>query len=194
MKMLNSQFLTAKQLSKIKFKNIGKNVLIDRNVIIPNPERITIGNNVRIDTNCILSASKNSEIILKNNIHIAPFCLLYSASEYKILFENHSGLAAGCKLYGRTENYGGEFLMNPTHSENDVDIIRNNIILKKYATLGCDTILFPGSVIPEGTVIGSKSLYTGKNKLEKWAIYAGSPIKLIKYRKNDCIKLSTKYS
>tara|TARA_B100001142_G_scaffold325505_1_gene379227 strand:- start:8664 stop:9251 length:588 start_codon:yes stop_codon:yes gene_type:complete len=193
-KLLNSQFLNKKYLSRLNFKNIGKNVLIDKNVIIPNPHRITIGNNVRIDTNCILSASKNSDIIIKNNVHIAPFCLIYSGENYKILLEDHSGLAAGCKLYGRTENYDGTFLMNPTHSENDVKIIKDNIILKKYATLGCDTVLFPGSIIPEGTVLGSKSLHSGKKELEEWAIYAGIPIKLIKYRKNDCIKLSKKYN
>jgi acetyltransferase-like isoleucine patch superfamily enzyme len=192
--ILNGKFLNKKQLYEINFKKIGENVLIDKNVLIPNPERITIGNNVRIDTNCILSAAKNSEIILKNNIHIAPLCILYSASKYKIILENHSGLAAGCKLYGRTENYDGRFLMNPTHFENDLDIIRDNIILKKYATLGCDTILFPGSIIPEGTVIGSKSLYTGKKPLKDWAVYAGAPIKLIKYRNKNCKELSKKYN
>lgn len=192
--MLRSKFLKFNELSKLNFKKLGQNVLIDKNVIIPNPERISIGNNVRIDSNCILSAPENSNIILKNNIHIAPFCLIYSASYYKVILENHTGLAAGCKLYGRTENYDGNFLMNPTHLYNDLDIIGNNIILNKYATLGCDTVLLPGSVIPEGTVIGSKSLYTGKKPLENWSIYAGSPIKLIKHRNKGCIKLSEKYN
>ena len=62
--ILNRKFLNVNELSKINFKKIGKNVLIDKNVMIPNPERISIGNNVRIDTNCILSAQKNSEIRL----------------------------------------------------------------------------------------------------------------------------------
>ena len=41
---------------------------------------------------------------------------------------------------------------------------------------------------------GSKSLYTGKKPLKDWAVYAGSPVKLIKYRNKNCKELSKKYN
>ena len=92
MNRLLSGSLTTNELLKLNFKSIGKNVLIDRTVLIPNPLNIKIGNNVRIDCNSILSASNNSEIILRNNVHLGPFSLLYGADNHKIIFDNHSAL------------------------------------------------------------------------------------------------------
>ena len=73
-------------------------------------------------------------------------------------------------------------------------MLKGDIILNKFVTLGAETILFPGSNIPIGTVLGSKSLYTGKHKLNEWSIYAGVPLKFIKERHRDCEVLSKKYN
>jgi acetyltransferase-like isoleucine patch superfamily enzyme len=192
-KLLSSRFLSQKELLSLNFRKLGKDVLIDENVFIPNTNNIEIGNNVRIDMGSIISVPKNGEIIIKNNVHIAPYNLIYCGNNFKILFDNHSGLAAGCKLFGRTENYDGSFLMNPTHNSEDVMLIEGNIILEKFATLGCDCVLFPGSTIPIGSVLGSKSLYTGKKKLDEWSIYAGNPLKFFKTRDKHSEILSNKY-
>ena len=76
-KLLNSRFLSRKELMSLNFKKIGENVLIDKNVFIPNTNNIEIGNNVRIDMGSIISVPKNGEIIIKNNVHIAPYNLIY---------------------------------------------------------------------------------------------------------------------
>ena len=70
------KYLSLSQLSKLNFKKIGKNVLIDKNVLIPFPQNIEIGNDVRIDTMCILSSGNKGNIIIKNNVHIAPLNLI----------------------------------------------------------------------------------------------------------------------
>ena len=111
----------------------------------------------------------------------------------KIVFENHSGLSAGCKLYGKSGNYDGNSLLNPTHNEEDTEIILGDIIIHKFASIGTDSVLMPGSVIPIGTTLGAKSLYTAKYKLDEWSIYAGIPVKFIKKRSNKCELLSVKY-
>ena len=188
------KYLSLSQLSRLNFKKIGKNVLIDKNVIIPFPNNIEIGNDVRIDTMCILSSGKNGNIIIKNNVHIAPLNLIYCADNHKIIFENHSGLSAGCKLYGKTDNYDGNYFINPTHKKEDTQVIGGDIILNKFSSIGTDSILFPGSIIPTGTVLGAKSLYTGKHILNECSIYSGIPVKFIKKRSNNCELLSVKYN
>ena len=193
LRTIRSGYFTYKELKKMNFKKIGENVLIDKSVLITKPESIEIGNNVRIDKNCLLSISKDSKIIIKNNVHIAPFNLIYTGINKKIIFGNHSGLAANCKLYGKTENYNGDYLMNPTHKDNDVNMINGDIILNKFATLGCNSTLFPNSIIPVGTVLGAYSLYNGKKELDEWSIYTGIPIKFFRKRSNKCILLSEKY-
>jgi len=187
-------YFSLNELKSFNFRRIGKNVLIDKNVLIPNPSNIEIGNNVRIDTNCILSSGKHGKIIIKNNIHIAPFNLIYCSDTYKVILENHTGLSAGCKLYGKTDNYDGNYLIGPTHYDEDVKLIEGDIILNKFSVLGCNTVLLPGSIIPEGTILGSNSLHTGKKQLKEWSIYAGSPAIYIKDRKRKCESLSKKYN
>lgn len=188
------RYLSLSQLSKLNFKKIGKNVLIDENVMIPFPHNIEIGNNVRIDTMCILSSGKKGNLLIKNNVHIAPFNLIYCADNHKIVFENHTGISAGCKLYGKTSNYDGTYLTNPTHKQEDEQIIGGDIILNKFVTIGTDCVLLPGSIIPIGTVLGAKSLYNGKYKLDEWSIYTGVPAKFIKKRNNNCELLAEKYN
>jgi acetyltransferase-like isoleucine patch superfamily enzyme len=188
------KYLTLSQLSRLNFKKIGKNVLIDKNVIIPFPNNIEIGDDVRIDTMCILSSGKKGNIIIKNNVHIAPFNLLYCADNHKIVLENHVGLSAGCKLYGKNDTYDGSYLIGPTHKIEDTKVIGGDIVLNKFASIGADSILFPGSIIPIGTVLGSKSLYTAKYCLDEWSIYAGIPVRFIKKRSNNCELLSLKYN
>lgn len=188
------RYLTTTQLSRLNFKKLGSNVLIDKNVIIPFPHNIEIGDNVRIDTMCILSSGKSGKVIIKNNVHIAPFNLIYCADNHKIIFEDHSGLSAGCKLYGKTDNYDGTYLTNPMHREEDIQIIGGDIILNKYVVIGTDSVLLPSSIIPIGTVFGAKSLYNGKYKLDEWSIYTGVPVKFIKKRNNNCELLAQKYN
>jgi galactoside O-acetyltransferase len=151
----------------LNLKKIGKNVLIDKNVIIPFPNTIEIGNDVRIDTMCILSSGKNGNIIIKNNVHIAPFNLIYCGDNHKIFLGNHIGLSAGCKLYGKNDTYDGSYLMGPTHKVEDTKIISGDIIINNFASIGADSILLPGSIIPKGTILGAKSLYTGKYSLRR---------------------------
>ena len=45
----------------------------------------------------------------------------------------------------------------------------------------------PGIIIKEGTAIGANS-FINKNT-DEWKIYGGSPIKFIKNREKNCLKL-----
>jgi galactoside O-acetyltransferase len=68
-------FYSKNELVEIGFKSIGDNVLISNRCSIYNPKNIELGNNVRIDDFCVISAG-NGGIKLGNNVHIAIFCSL----------------------------------------------------------------------------------------------------------------------
>ena len=46
---MNTSFYSESELKRLGFKSVGKNVLLSRKSSIYLPEKITIGNNVRID-------------------------------------------------------------------------------------------------------------------------------------------------
>ena len=64
-----------KDIESIGFKSVGKNVLISDKSTIYNAKNIEIGDNVRIDDFCVISAGEGG-IKIGNNVHIAVFCSL----------------------------------------------------------------------------------------------------------------------
>ena len=83
--MKHSSFYSEEELLKIGFKSIGKGCLISRKTSFYGVDKISIGNNVRIDDFCILSGN----ITLGNNIHISAYVALYGAEG--IVFEDYTG-------------------------------------------------------------------------------------------------------
>ena len=72
-------FLSKPQLLALGFKSLGENVNISDKSSIYNPHNISIGNNVRIDDFCILSAG--SEIVIEDYVHIACYSSLIGAGK-----------------------------------------------------------------------------------------------------------------
>ena len=80
-------YYTEDELKELSLKSFGTNVLISKKTSLYNPSNIEIGNNVRIDDFCVLSAGKDG-ISIGNNIHIGSFCLLVGAA--KITLKNYN--------------------------------------------------------------------------------------------------------
>ena len=56
------------------FKKVGTNVIFGKNLTIRYPHKISIGNNVIIDDNCLLDAKgkENNGIVIEDNVIIVP--------------------------------------------------------------------------------------------------------------------------
>ena len=68
-----NNFFNEEELNKMGFKSIGKNVLISKKASIYSPEKIKIGDHVRIDDFTILSGN----ITIGNYVHISAYVALY---------------------------------------------------------------------------------------------------------------------
>ena len=55
---------------KYKFKKIGRNVQLGKNIYFRYPEKIEIGDNVIIDDFSYFSTS----LVIEDYVHISPFC------------------------------------------------------------------------------------------------------------------------
>ncbi|HRY18198.1 MAG TPA: acyltransferase, partial [Candidatus Competibacteraceae bacterium] len=102
---------TYDELQELGFFRIGKEVFISNKVSLYKCSKIQIGNNVRIDDFCVLSAGEGG-IKIGDYIHIAPFCSIMGAG--KIEMENFSGLSSKVSIYSSSDDYSGKFLTNPT--------------------------------------------------------------------------------
>lgn len=185
-KIIMNSFYSEKELQELGLKKIGKNVLISRKSSLYGCDKISIGDNVRIDDFCVLSGS----IILGNYIHIAVYSALFGGSA-GIEMKDFSGLSSRCVVYAESDDYSGEMLTNPTIPEKYVGVIRKKVILNKHTIIGSSTTILPGVVIGEGTAVGSMSLVN--KSIGDWSIYAGIPCQRIKDRSRNLLQIEEQF-
>ncbi|GHW53747.1 acyltransferase [Vibrio cholerae] len=179
-------YFTDKELKKIGFKSLGKNVKISDRASIYNPELIEIGDNSRIDDFCVISG----KITIGRNVHIAPFCLV-AGGEKGVILEDFSGLAYQVQVFTQSDDYSGLTLTNPTIPSMFKREIKREILISKHVIVGAGSIIMPGVILKEGTSIGAMSLI--RKSTESWSIYLGNPAKKIKDRKKDLLQLEKLY-
>lgn len=176
-----NSFYSLEELTELGFLSVGTNVLISKKASFYSPEKMIIGDNVRIDDFCILSGN----IDLGSNIHISAFCGLYG--KYGITMEDYTGLSPHTMVFSAVDDFGGDYLIGPIHPEVKTNIISGKVLLRKYSQIGAGSVVFPSVEVSEGSVVGSISLVN--KSLEAWGIYAGIPAKKIKSRNKGLLKL-----
>lgn len=180
-----SSFYSEEELRNIGFKKYGENVLISKKASIYSPERIEIGDNVRIDDFALLSG----KIIIGNYVHIAAYAALF-AGEEKIEMKDYSGLSSRVTIYTQTDDYSGKYMTNPTVPKEHKNIIKKEVILEKHAIIGASSVVLPGALVGKGAAVGSMSLVN--KSLEEWSIYAGIPCKRIGERSKELLEYERK--
>lgn len=181
-----TSFYTNEELQDLGLQSYGQNVLISKKVSIYKPEKIKIGNNVRIDDFCILSGS----ISIANHIHIAAGCYLF-AGNIGIEIENFSCLSSRVSIYAISDDYSGNFMTNSVIYEKYKNIIAKKVIIKKHSIIGTGSTILPGVIIEEGTSVGAMSLLT-KTTLP-WYIYIGIPAKPFKKREKKLLDMEKNF-
>lgn len=129
------------------------NFRIHARASIRNAQNIYLGENVRITMDCCIWAEQNSKIIFGDNVLVGP------------------GVKMFCGNHGTKRN--GTPMVFQDRSENDI-IIGNDV------WIGANSILVSGAKINDGAIIAAGSVVT--KEIPAYAIAAGSPAKVIKYR------------
>lgn len=177
-----SNFYAEEELKEIGFNSVGKKVLISRKASIYAPQKIIIGDNVRVDDFCILSGN----IKLGSNIHISAYCALYGANG--IEFEDYTGMSPKSMIFSAMDDFSGDYLIGPIHDQKFTNVTGGKVLIKKFSQLGANTIVFPNLIIGEGAVTGALTL-VNKN-LDPWTINIGVPSRVLKGRNKNCLKFS----
>ncbi len=177
-------FLTNEELRNLGLVDFGKNVRISKKASIYNPSNISIGNNVRIDDFCVISAG-NGGIEIGNFVHIAVFSLFIGAG--KITLSDFCNISSRVSIYTSNDDYSGTTMSNPTVPSQFTCVTHADVFLGKHVIVGSGSIVLPGVTLEDGVAVGSLSLVS--NSCKAFGMYAGSPAKLIKERKRDLLEL-----
>jgi acetyltransferase-like isoleucine patch superfamily enzyme len=180
----NQGYFESEELRKFGFKSVGENVKIAKNTTIIGLNNISLGNNIRIDGNVIISAYSGS-LTLGNYIHIGGSCHLSCAGG--IALKDFSGLSQGVKIHSGTDDYTGKSLTNPTVPHKYLKVKIAPVLLGKHVIVGSNSVILPGVTIGDGSSVGALSLVT--KSLDEWGVYFGAPAKKLKARSKDMLKL-----
>lgn len=180
-------FLSREELKALGIKSCGEDVLIGRHAVLYTPEKLSIGNHVRIDDFTVISG----RVTLKDYIHISQFCGLYGGDE-GIVMEDFSGLSSKCSVYAVSDDYTGESMTNPmVPAQYKPRVVNGSVSIGRHAIVGCNSVVLPGVNLAEGTAVGSMSLCN--KSTEEWSIYIGIPAKRKGDRKRDILELEKKF-
>jgi acetyltransferase-like isoleucine patch superfamily enzyme len=182
-----TSFYSITELDHIGFCSVGSNVFISKKASFYGASRISIGNNVRIDDFCVLSAGIGG-IKLGNYIHIGIYSSL--VGEAAIEMEDFSGLSSRVSIYSSNDDYSGEYMSNPTVPQKFTSVYSADVLLCKHSLVGSGSIILPGVTLNQGAVVGALSLIN--KDCESFYIYKGSPAKKIIKRKNNVLTLEDK--
>jgi galactoside O-acetyltransferase len=166
------------------FDKIGENVKISKMAALYGTEKISIGNNVRIDDFCLLSG----KIIIGNNVHIAAGCYIFGGEE-GVEMEDYTGISSRCIIYAITDDFSGNALPHPTIPMEFRNVIQEKVVLKKHALIGTSVVILPGVNVGEGCAVGAMSLVN--KSLPAWKICVGIPARPIGERSKRILELET---
>lgn len=181
-------YLSEKELHALGLNNFGKNVKISTRASIYRAERISIGNHVRIDDYCVISAGDGG-IFIGSYVHIAVYSSLIGRE--KIELSDFSGLSARVSIYSSSDNYSGKYMTNPTVPDEYTGVHHMPVSLGRHVIIGTGSVILPGTVLEDGVAVGALSLVKGRCR--EFGIYSGTPAKRISERKKNLLELETKF-
>lgn len=168
---------------KQDYKSFGRNSWVSPKASIYGAERIEIGDNVRIDDFCILSAGEGG-IKIGSHIHIACYSSLIGKELIQI--DDYAGIGARCSIYSSSDDFSGNALVGPTIDAKYTNVRSAKVWMRKYSVICCGVVILPGVTLDEGCAVGAMSLV--KKDLGSYKIYGGNPIRFIRDRETRMTK------
>ena len=176
--------LTREQIKEMGFSHVGENVRLSDKASYYNCKNIVIGDNVRIDDFCVLSAGDGG-IEIGRFIHIAVYSSLIGAG--KIVLHDFCNISSKVAIYSSNDDYSGASMTNPMVPHEYTNVSHADVIIGRHVIVGSGSIVLPGVTLDTGVAIGALSLVT--RSCEEFGIYSGIPAKRIKERKRDLLEL-----
>lgn len=180
--------LSREAIDALGFASVGEDVQISDRASFYGVSRIFLGNNVRIDDFCVLSAGAGG-ITVGDYVHIAVYSSLIGAGQ--ITLSDFCNISSRVAIYSSNDDYSGVTMTNPTVPSEFTGVTHADVLLSKHVIVGSGSIILPGVTLEEGVAVGALSLV--HKRCQAFGIYAGNPARRIKERKRDLLELEQRF-
>jgi acetyltransferase-like isoleucine patch superfamily enzyme len=160
----------------------GEQVFIGHNVMFAYPELVWLGDRTRIDPFTLVT----TRLKTAENVQICAHSMIGGGRSSLVVLGKWTFIGYGSKLFCASEDYSGEYgPVNEFWGHNR--IYRGDIVFADYSGVASDVMVFPGVVLPEGCLIGAKSLVHTSAALTAWSIWKGIPAEFWRDRNKDSV-------
>ncbi len=176
-------FVLRNSYYKKKFKSLGKNFLVEPGVNIEGYEFIEIGDNVRIDRDCIIHSGKikkkDNNYSLDNSKFNGEIGNIYIGDEVRVNARSSiygyggvkigklSVLAEGTKIFSSThipfdpEKPNDKIFIKHSNNYENTPSLDSPILIDENSFIAVNCVLFPGSHIGKDSFVAPTSVVKG---------------------------------
>lgn len=155
----------------------GLDVYISPSAEIRRPELCKIGNHVAIDSFFYCT----TQLTVGDYVHVSPHVAVIGGKDTGLYVDDFCFLSVGSKYICGSELFFGDGLIGPLIPDEFKDRqVLQPIRLKRFSGALANSVILPGVVMAEGSVLGANSLL--KEDTEPWTVYAGNPARPIRKR------------
>lgn len=176
--------LAREAIDRMGFAFVGEGVQISDRASFYGTSGISIGNSVRIDDFCVISAGSGG-VSIGNHVHIAVGATLIGAG--RITLCDFVCLSSRVSIYSSNDDYSGSAMTGPTLPSKYTNVHHADVFCGKHVIVGSGSIILPGAILEEGVAVGALSLVKGT--CEAFGVYAGNPARKISERRRDLLRI-----
>ena len=180
--------LSAQALADMGFASIGRDVSVSDRASFYGASRIHLGDNVRIDDFCVLSAGEGG-IHLGSHIHVAVHACMIGAG--RITLGDFANVSSRVAIYSSSDDYSGATMTNPTVPDEYKDVDHADVHIGRHVVIGSGSVVLPGAVLEDGVAVGALSLMRGH--CPAFGIYAGVPARRLRERSRDLLEVEQRF-
>jgi acetyltransferase-like isoleucine patch superfamily enzyme len=178
------------------FRKTGRKVLFGRNLVLRHAHKISLGDNVIVDDNCVLDAKgdSNAGITIGNNVYIGRNSIVYCKNG-DIKIGDRVNISANCTVFSSNDltmadgtvvgaySYllsGGEYdyTGNEKFCEQTGMVTRGPLRIGSNCWIGARVTVLDNASIGDDCVIGAGAVVT--KAISEGSLAAGVPAKVIK--------------
>ena len=183
---------------RLRLGRFGDDTLVEAGARLQDPERIRLGNGVRIASQALLRANTEQDTGIRIDDHSTVHeSALIAANRGHVAIGRHSWIGPFCLVYGNGDVSIGSNVLIAAHSSintvshhfdrcdipiNDQGIYCDPVTIEDDAWIGMNAVILQGVRIGKGAIVGAGAVVT--RDVPPWSIVMGVPARIVSQRSN----------
>ena len=185
---MSATHFEADEIAALGFAAVGKRVMISRRASFHGAARIRLGDHVRVDDFCLISAGEGG-VTFGSWIHLAAYSSIIGAGAVTV--EDFANISSRVSIYSSSDDYSGASMTNPMVPDEFKKVDSRPVRIGRHAIVGSGSVILPGVTVEEGAAVGALSLV--REDCRAFTVYAGTPARVVGERRRDLIELEKKF-